>query len=106
MSDLLKDIYNLRDSHVKILLELKKKVHLSTLELSNILNKDRTTIQKCVKDLQALQLISRRQKNLSTGFKYIYFTINDEMVIAKIKSKIKSHFESLHTKLTNLGYRC
>ena len=45
---------------------------MSIKDISTLLNKDRTTIQKVVKSLYIKGHITRKQVNCNRGFKYVY----------------------------------
>lgn len=46
---------------------------MSVKDISILLNKDRTTIQKVLKSLYINDHITRKQVNCNRGFKYVYF---------------------------------
>ncbi len=59
-------------------------------ELSSILGKDRTTIQRAIKPLIEKGLVRRRQYNLEGGGYQFYYTAIDK---ERIKSRVNEQFE-------------
>ncbi len=62
---------------------------LTIEEISKLLNKDRTTIQKTIKQLLEKDLIERKQLNKSKGgYVYYYYVKNKEEIKKRVKNII------------------
>lgn len=92
IEQIIKCAFNINTTDYLILkLLLNSKTELNTQHIKKKIYKDRTTIQKSIKNLLNLKLITRRQLNLSSGgFEYIY-QIKDKK---EIKELIYKNFKS------------
>lgn len=85
--EVLTKLYNLTKTEVEILLLLWKEPR-DIVTIKTKLKKDRTTIQKCIKNLHRKDMVSIKQINLTRGFKFIYYA-NEEEFLKDLKNKIE-----------------
>ena len=76
-------------------IENEKNNSLDILTISQLLEKDRTTIQKLIKILLNKELIYRKQVNNDRGFKFIYCSGNT-------KTKLLKHIREHLIKINNV----
>ena len=73
---------------------LRQKEPLTIKEISEKLEKERTTIQKAITKLMEKNLVKRRQMNLSSGgYVFVYFVKDKEKIKQEIKDIMKSWCE-------------
>lgn len=88
VNQVLKCSFNLNQTELNILKELIKK-ESNTNNLSEILKKHKSVIQRGITKLLKNKLITRRQVNLKKGYEYCYKTISKE----ELKNKANNYFK-------------
>lgn len=79
-----------KSEHSVLLFLLKENRAMKINEISELLNKERTTVQKIIKNLIKKGLLSRRQINLSKGgYVFVYHAIDKQKIKDYIKNNIK-----------------
>lgn len=78
----------------KVLMSAKEELNIQKIEKK--VGKDRTTIQRSIKNLLAQDLIFRRQINLDTGGFMYYYSIKHKEAI---KEKIYENFKNWQKKV-------
>ena len=81
--------FGLSNPEFRILKVLLSKGERSVEEIGDELGKDRTTIQRSIKNLVQKKLVKRKQYNLENGGYQFYYLPQDK---EEIKEKIKEHF--------------
>lgn len=71
---------------------IKSNKGFNPIELSKILDKDRTTIQKCVKKLEENNILIKRQMNMNRGFCFLYFIKNKETIKELLSSALDNQY--------------
>jgi predicted transcriptional regulator len=85
--DLIRCSFDLNKTEYNLFVFLfKKETYYSVIEISKLMNLDRTTIQKAIKILLNKKLLKRTQKNISKGGYIFLYKIYDKKEI-KIKMK-------------------
>ena len=104
MKQILKEIYNLSDTEVKIIFAMieGEDEYYSVKELAKELDKNRTTIQKYLKNLNRLDLVTFRQVNKERGFMYVYKMSNEKNLIESIKERIDIEYKEKIDKIDNI----
>ena len=94
-SEIIQCSYGLGRGDYKVFeLLLKQKEPKTIKELSEMLSKERTTIQKVVTKLVNKGIVKRRQMNLSSGgYVFVYFIKNKEKIKQEIKEIMKQWCE-------------
>ncbi|PKP54654.1 MAG: hypothetical protein CVT90_00135 [Candidatus Altiarchaeales archaeon HGW-Altiarchaeales-3] len=93
-NDILKCILGLSDLDVTVFCALKGK-NCDIVELSGKVKRDRSSVQRSVKNLITAGLLSRHGVNMKRGRKYIYSTITTE----KLKEMLNFQIDELCGKL-------
>ncbi|MFW6025918.1 MAG: helix-turn-helix domain-containing protein [Candidatus Woesearchaeota archaeon] len=78
---------------------IRKDEILFVKEISELLNKNRTTIQKTLKNLLEKDFIKRKQINRDKGFAYGYFPLKKHEYITLFNKKLKGIKESIHDQI-------
>ncbi len=99
-NDVMKCIFGLNDIEVEIFCNISKE-GVDVKYLMKKVKRDRTTVQRCLKSLIALGIVSRKGLNLKRGRKYVYFSIPNEKLREIFITKINEYCESLK-KMINL----
>jgi predicted transcriptional regulator len=69
---------------------LKKDKSFTAIQISELMNLDRTTIQKAISNLVEKELVKRKQKNISGGgYTFLYLIENKQEIKNKIKEVIR-----------------
>jgi len=82
--------FGLSQPEFTILKILLSKGEKSVEELAELLEKDRTTVQRAIKPLLAKGLVKRRQYNLESGGYQYYYQPQDKEAV---KKRIQEHFD-------------
>jgi len=85
--DLIKCTFALNKTEYNLLIFLlQKEKKYTTIQISELMELDRTTIQKAIKNLVDKELVKKTQKNISGGGYTFLYLIGDK---TEIKDKIK-----------------
>ena len=93
-SDVLSCILGLSGLEAKIFGLLTEK-ELEISAVARKINRDRTTVQRIVKNLIAIGIVSRRSVALKRGRKFIYRAISREKIKEKLLSELNSFYEKV-----------
>ena len=97
--DILKCSFDLNATDLEVLkILLQKKEQKCTDELTIIIKRDRTTIQRSLKNLLEKNLVIRKQKNASRGGYCYTYTAKDKN---ELKKNLNEIINSFHENLTN-----
>ena len=81
----------------------EKDRYISTMEITEIIKRDRTTIQRSLTSLTEKDLVLRRQKNADKGgYSYIYAAIDKEQIKTRITEVINSFHKILIQSVESL----
>jgi MarR family transcriptional regulator, organic hydroperoxide resistance regulator len=92
-----KSAYNL----LYFLFKQKKPLDINTI--FEKMNLERSSVQKAIPSLIEKDLISRKQKNISSGgYLYFYFTKDKEEIKRKIKELVGGWYENITKEIENI----
>lgn len=95
-TDLLTCLYNLKPSDTEVLLTLAKKENSTLDQIAKILQKDRSSIHRCLSKLVSINLVSKQTKSLKGGGYYHTYAMLDPATIQKhALERVKEITESL-----------
>ncbi len=102
IKDIIQCNYNINDREYEVFKEImkKRKGGVSVKELSNKLEKQRTTIQKILFKLLNKNLIKKKQINLDRGYMYVYFPVEKEKIIEEVENNIENYYNSLKKSIS------
>lgn len=92
MEEIVRCGFGINKTEYKVLVVLlKNKSELTTMEIAHKLHKERTTIQKALKSLVDKKIIRRRQINLEAGgYLYVYFVDDINTIKSNLVSIIRN----------------
>jgi len=93
-NDVMTCIFGLNDVDVKIFCSIVEK-ESDVMELARKIKKDRTTVQRVIKNLIALGIVGRKSINSRRGRKYVYFAITSEKLKEILTAKIDEYCKTL-----------
>jgi len=99
-NDVIKCILGLNDIEIKIFCNISND-GVDVKYLMKKVKRDRTTVQRCLKNLIASGIVSRKSLNLRRGRKFVYFPVSDEKLNEILITRINEYSESLK-KIINL----
>ena len=101
-TDLLTCLYNLKPSDTEVLLTLAKKENSTLDQIAKIVQKDRSSIHRCLSKLVSINLVSRQTQSLKGGGYYHTYAMIDPATIQKhALERVKEITESLKTLVDN-----
>ena len=87
--DLIKQVFDLNKTEYLVFKTISENVGKTPISIKKLVgkipNKDRSTIQKIIKILMNKGLIKKRQQNLDRGFRFLYETINEELILLSVE---------------------
>ena len=97
-TDLLTCLYNLKPSDLEALLALAKNENATLDQIAKILQKDRSSVHRCLSKLVSINLVNRQSKSLKGGGYYHTYAMLDPATIKKhALERVKEITESLET---------
>lgn len=99
LNQLVSGVLNLNELETSILFLLFEK-NLSAVEISDMSNKHRSTIQKALSTLMNKGLIIRRKKGLRRGYHYTYASISKDKVKELMIKYIEEQTKCLVNRIT------
>ena len=97
-TDLLTCLYNLKPSDLEVLLALAKNENATLDQIAKIVQKDRSSVHRCLSKLVSINLVSRQSKSLKGGGYYHTYTMLDPALIKKHAiERVKEITESLQS---------
>jgi len=101
-TDLLTCLYNLKPSDLQVLLTVAKNPNTNLDQIAKIIQKDRSSIHRCLSKLVSLDLVNKQTKTLKAGGYYHAYTMQDPQTIKKhALERVKEITESLQTLVDN-----
>ena len=95
-TDLLTCLYNLKPSDVEILLALAKNENSTLDQIAKIVQKDRSSVHRCLSKLVSINLVNKQSKSLKGGGYYHSYAMLDPATIKKhALERVKEITESL-----------
>ncbi|MGA3111541.1 MAG: helix-turn-helix domain-containing protein [Candidatus Bathyarchaeia archaeon] len=97
-TDLLTCLYNLKPSDLEALLALAKNGNATLDQIAKIVQKDRSSVHRCLSKLVSINLVSRQSKSLKGGGYYHTYAMMDPALIKKhATDRVKEITESLQS---------
>jgi len=95
-TDLLTCLYNLKPSDLEVLLVLAKNENSTLDQIAKIVQKDRSSVHRCLSKLVSINLVSKQTKSLKSGGYYHTYAMLDPATIKKhALERVKEITESL-----------
>lgn len=95
-TDLLTCLYNLKPSDLEVLLALAKNENSTLDQIAKMVQKDRSSVHRCLSKLVSINLVSRQTKSLKGGGYYHTYSMLDPATIKKhALERVKEITESL-----------
>jgi predicted transcriptional regulator len=95
-TDLLTCLYNLKPSDLEILLALAKNENSTLDQIAKIVQKDRSSVHRCLSKLVSINLVNKQSKSLKGGGYYHSYAMLDPATIKKhALERVKEITESL-----------
>jgi predicted transcriptional regulator len=95
-TDLLTCLYNLKPSDLEVLAALAKNENSTLDQIAKIVQKDRSSVHRCLSKLVSINLVNRQSKSLKGGGYYHTYAMLDPATIKKhALEKVKEITESL-----------
>ncbi len=82
-TDLLTCLYNLKSSDIEVLLALAKNENATLDQIAKILQKDRSTVHRCLSKLVSINLVTKQSKSIKGGGYYHTYAMLDPETIKK-----------------------
>jgi len=82
-TDLLTCLYNLKPSDLEVLLALARNGTATLDQIAKVLQKDRTSVHRCLSKLVSINLVSKQSKSLKSGGYYHTYAMMDPALIKK-----------------------
>ena len=97
-TDLLTCLYNLKPSDIQVLLAVAKNPDTNLDQIAKIIQKDRSSIHRCLSKLVSVNLVNKQTKTLKGGGYYHAYSMQDPQIIKKHAiERVKEITESLQT---------
>ncbi len=101
-TDLLICLYNLKPADLQVLQAVAKNQNATLDQIAKILQKDRSSIHRCLAKLVSLNLVNKQTKTLKGGGYYHAYTIQDPATIKKYaKERVDEITQSLQSLVDN-----
>ena len=102
--DLIRCSFDINKTEYNVLMFMfRKKEQLSVSKIAELMNLERTTIQKAIKTLLKKNLVKRMQTNLPKGgYVFLYKINNHEKIKKKMKKTIFEWYQSVKIAIEKL----
>ncbi len=101
-TDLLTCLYNLKPPDIDTLLVVAKNPEITLDQIAKILQKDRSSIHRCLSKLLSINLISRQIKTLKGGgYYHTYSMLEPETIKNHARQRVKEINQSLSKLICN-----
>jgi predicted transcriptional regulator len=101
-SDLLTCLYNLKPTDLEVLHAVGQNENATLDELASIVQKDRSSVHRCLSKLVSINLVNKQTKTIKGGGYYHTYAILDPILIKKhAKERVKEITESLQSLIDN-----
>ncbi len=95
-TDLLTCLYNLKPSDLEVLVALAKNENSTLDQIAKIVQKDRSSVHRCLSKLVSINLVNKQSKSLKVGGYYHTYAMLDPATIKKhALERVKEITESL-----------
>src|SRR5665647_362382 len=95
-TDLLTCLYNLKPSDLEVLVALAKNENATLDQIAKIVQKDRSSVHRCLSKLVSINLANRQSKSIKGGGYYHTYAMLDSATIKKhALERVKEITESL-----------
>jgi len=82
---------------------LKKDQSFTAIQISELMNLDRTTIQKAISSLVEKKLVKRKQKNISGGgYTFLYLIENKQEIKNKMREVIRKWCKGVEEAINDI----
>ncbi len=97
-TDLLTCLYNLKPADLEVLLAVAKNENATLDQIAKIVQKDRSSVHRCLSKLVSINLVNKQSKSLKGGGYYHTYAMLDPATIKKHAiERVKEITESLET---------
>jgi predicted transcriptional regulator len=97
-TDLLTCLYNLKPSDLEVLLVLAKNENATLDQIAKKVQKDRSSVHRCLSKLVSINLVNRQTKSLKGGGYYHTYAMQEPALIKKqATERVKEITESLQS---------
>jgi predicted transcriptional regulator len=101
-TDLLTCLYNLKPNDLEILNTVAKNENATLDQIADKVQKDRSTVHRCLSKLVSINLVNKQTKTLKGGGYYHTYAMLDPSLIKKhAKERVKEITESLQALIDN-----
>ncbi len=95
-TDLLTCLYNLKPADLQVLQTVAKNEGANLDQIAKLLQKDRSSIHRCLAKLVSLNLVNKQTRTLKGGGYYHAYTMQDSAIIKEhAKERVKEITDSL-----------
>jgi predicted transcriptional regulator len=97
-TDLLTCLYNLKPSDLEVLLALAKNENSTLDQIAKIVQKERSSVHRCLSKLVSINLVNRQSKSLKGGgYYHTYAMLDPEAIKKHALERVKEITKSLKT---------
>lgn len=101
-SDLLTCLYNLKPTDLEVLHAVGQNENATLDELASIVQKDRSSVHRCLSKLVSINLVNKQTKTIKGGGYYHTYAMLDPILIKKhARERVKEITESLQSLIEN-----
>lgn len=101
-SDLLSCLYNLKPIDLQVFLEVTKKEWATLDQISESVNRDRSSTHRCIAKLVSAGLIHKQSRGLKNGgYYHVYAVVEPSKIKEQAKQKVKEITDSLQALIEN-----
>jgi predicted transcriptional regulator len=95
-TDLLTCLYNLKPTDLEVLLAVAKNENATLDQMAKIVQKDRSSVHRCLSKLVSINLVNKQSKSLKDGgYYHTYAMIDPETIKKHALERVKEIKESL-----------
>ncbi len=95
-SDLLGCLYNLKPIDIEVFLEVARTKNATLTQISELVNRDRSSIHRCLSKLVSAGLVFKQSRTLkSGGYYHVYSTAEAFKIKENARQRVKEITESL-----------
>lgn len=101
-TDLLTCLYNLKPADLEVLQAVAKNENASLDQIAAQVQKDRSSVHRCLSKLVSINLVNKQTKNMKGGGYYHIYSMLDPVLIKKhARERVKEITESLQLLIDN-----
>jgi predicted transcriptional regulator len=101
-TDLLTCLYNLKPSDLEVLLAVAKNENASLDQISKIVQKDRSSVHRCLSKLVSANLVNRQTKSIKGGgYYHTYAMLDPETIRKHALERVREITQSLQALIDN-----